>query len=188
MTNGEGLASMHSRWLQDPYRETFPLSHLMRTAIPHAWLRIHSLPDSKRYASNDLERQVVFERYRRFGSALLGDAAPCAVIHSRFDESMPEAEWLPKLEWVLLKQTVENQEEVWNSWIADATWNPDTFRPLLMAIADDQVRSFAFLSKTTDAILAPYDGGADGFSLDAPTMLRLSKEFQSWRSAHPRGL
>jgi len=48
--------------------------------------------------------------------------------------------------------------------------------------------SFAFLSKTTDAIFAPYDGGADGFSLDAPTMLRLSKEFQSWRSAHPRGL
>jgi hypothetical protein len=57
-----------------------------------------------------------------------------------------------------------------------------------MAIAEDKVRSFAFLSKTTDAIFIPYDGGADGFSLDAATMLRLTKEFETWRSAHPLGL
>jgi hypothetical protein len=160
----------------------------MRAAVPHAWLRIHSLPGSKRYATNDLERQVVFERYRRFGSALLGDSAPCAVIHSRLDESEPDADWLSELEWVSLKRTVENQDEVWESWVAHTTWKPDAFRTLLMGIADDKVRSFAFLSKTTEAIFIPYDGGADGFSLDPAMIRRLSKEFQSWRSAHPTGL
>ena len=112
---------MQSRWLQDPYREVFPLSHLMRTAIPHAWFRIHSLPDSKRYATNESERQVVFERYRRFGSALLGDAGPCAVIHSRLNETAPDPDWLPDLEWKSLKQTREEEDGVWESWVAHTT-------------------------------------------------------------------
>src|SRR4051812_15052454 len=112
----------------------------MRTAVPHAWLRIHSLPGSKRHATNELERQVVFERYCRFGSALLGNGAPCAVIHSRLNESVPDASWLPEMEWVSLKRTVESLEEVWESWVAHATWDPDAFRQLLMAIAEDEVR------------------------------------------------
>jgi hypothetical protein len=179
---------MTSAWLCEPYSQAFPLSHLLRAMAPHAWMRIHSLPESKRYASNDLEREVVFERYRRFGSALLGEGSPCSVIQARLNQATPDSDWLPKLDWKPLYQNVETEDEVWSSWIAPTSWKPDEFRSLLMAIADDKVRAFAFLSATTDAVFIPYDGGADGFSLDQLALQQLSSNFRSWSSKHPAGL
>lgn len=179
---------MTSAWLCEPYSQAFPLSHLLRALVPHAWMRIHSLPESKRYASNDLERQVVFERYRRFGSALLGEGSPCSVIQTRLNQATPDPDWLPELDWIPLHQIAEAEDEVWNSWVAPSSWKPEEFRSLLMAIADDKVRAFAFLSAATDAVFIPYDGGADGFSLDQLALQRLSSDFRSWRSKHPAGL
>lgn len=58
------------------------MAHLMREAFPEYWLRIHALPDSKRYPEDEAERQIVFDRYSRFGSALLGERGRCLIIQS----------------------------------------------------------------------------------------------------------
>jgi hypothetical protein len=76
---------MDSRWFHHPFCEAFPLAHLMRSAFPEYWLRIHSLPESKEYAKSDAEREIIFDRYSRFGSALLGEQAPCLIIQSGFN-------------------------------------------------------------------------------------------------------
>ena len=179
---------MRSRWFQHPYCQAFPLSHLMREAFPEYWLRIHSLPDSKRYPEDEAERQTVFDRHSRFGSALLGERAQCLVIQSCFNDFLRSAELMPELEWTQIHRVVESDEDAWDSWMAHTIWDAAAFRTLLLAIADDREAHIAFVSEVTDCVFIPYDGGADGFSFDTALLQRLSLEFAPWRSAHPLGL
>lgn len=179
---------MHSRWFDHPFCEAFPVAHFMRAAFPEYWMRIHSLPESKRYPETDAERAIVFDRHSRFGSALLGERAPSLVIQSRFNGFPRSAELMPELVWMPIHRVVEDEDDGWDSWMAHTTWDAATFRTLLLEIADDQEAHIAFLSEVTDCVFIPYDGGADGFSFDTELLRRLSEEFAPWRSAHPFGL
>ncbi len=151
-------------------------------------MRIHSLPESKRYPEDEAERQIVFDRYSRFRSALLGESAPCLMIQSCFTGFPRNAELMPELEWTPIHQVVESEEDVWDSWMAHTTWDAEAFRTLLTAIADARESLIAFVSEATDSVFIPYDGGADGFSFDAALLRRLSAEFASWLPANPQGL
>ncbi|MGE3802533.1 MAG: hypothetical protein AB7H80_16065 [Candidatus Kapaibacterium sp.] len=179
---------MQSRWFEHPFCEVFPIAHLMRGAFPEYWLRIHSLPNSKRYPDDEAERQIVFDRHSQFGTALLGEHVRCLVIQSCFNGFSRSAELLPELEWRPIHQVVESDGEAWNSWMAYTTWDVAAFRTLLLAIADEREAHIAFVSEVTDCVFIPYDGGADGFSFDTELLRRLSEEFAPWRSAHPLGL
>jgi hypothetical protein len=179
---------MRSRWFQQPFCQAFPLAHMMRQTFPDYWLRIHSLPESKRYPEDEAERQTVFDRHSRFGSALLGERAHCLIIQSRFNGFQRSAELMPELEWTQIHQVCEDDEDVWDSWMAHTTWDAAAFRTLLMAIADDREAHVSFVSEVTDCVFIPYDGGADGFSFDTALLRRLKEEFAPWLSAHPLGL
>jgi len=164
------------------------MAHLIREAWPKYWLRIHSLPDSKRYPEDETERQIVFDRHSRFGSALLGERARCLIIQSRFNGFQRSGELMPELEWTQIHRVGESDEDAWDSWMANTTWDAAVFRTLLMAIAEGREAHIAFVSEVTDCVFIPYDGGADGFSFDTDLLRRLREEFAPWRSAHPLGL
>lgn len=182
------LGAMHTRWFQQPLCRAFPIAHLMRQAFPEYWLRIHSQPESKRYPEDEDERQIVIERYSLFGSALLGEGSECLIIKSLFNHSLQQADFMPELQWTAIHTVAESDEDDWCSWVAHTVWDPVAFRTLLLAIADDRERLVAFVSTVTGCIFIPYDGGADGFSLDATALHRLREEFASWQSKHPNGL
>ncbi len=179
---------MTSRWFEQPFCEAFPVAHLMRAAFPQCWLRIHALPESKRYAETDAERETVLDRYSRFGTALLGERAPCVVIQSRFNGSARSDALMPGKVWAPIHRVVEDGDEVWDSWMTHTTWDAAALRSLLLAISDDQEAHLAFLSELTECVFIPYDGGADGFSFDSSLLRRLSEAFGPWRSSHPLGL
>ena len=179
---------MRSRWFQHPFCQAFPLSHLMRSEFPEYWLRIHSLPDSKRYPDNEAERQTVLDRYTRFGTALLGERAPCLIIRSRFNGFECSEELMPELAWTPIHRVSESDEDFYDSRMAETVWDAGAFRTLLLAIADDREENIAFVSDLTDCVFIPYDGGADGFSFDTAVMRRLTEEFAPWRSDYPLGL
>jgi hypothetical protein len=160
----------------------------MREAFPEYWLRIHSLPNSKRYPGDKAEQQIVFDRYSCFGSALLGEGARCLIIQSCFNGSQRSAELMPELKWTQVHRVDEGDEDAWDSWMTHITWDAAAVRTLLMAIADDQEAHIAFVSEVTDCVFIPYDGGADGFSFDTAFLQQLKEEFAAWRSNHPLGL
>jgi len=185
---------MNSRWFNQPFSQAFPIAHFMRRAFPEYWLRIHSLPESKRYPENEAERQIVFDRSARFGSALLGQSAPCIIIQSRIVGFPRDSEIMPNFDWKPIHRIgdanpdQELDDEIWNSWMAHTVWEPNVFRSLLLQIADDKKAHIAFLSEQTDCVFIPYDGGSDGFSFDSILLRRLAVEFAPWRSASPLGL
>ena len=160
----------------------------MREAFPEHWLRIHSLPHSKRYPDNEAERQIVLDRYARFGTALLSECAPCLIIQSRFNQPARNEKFMPELNWTPLHRIDESDEDFYDSWMAHTVWDATAFRTLLLAIADDHEDHIAFVSKITDCVFIPYDGGVDGFSYETSLLRKLSEEFSPWCSAHPLGL
>lgn len=179
---------MQSRWFQEPYCQAFPLAHLMRGDFPENWLRIHSLPASKRYPDCDSERETVLDRYAQFGSALLGEDAPCLIFQSVPVGLSLRPKLMPELAWLAVQQVGDDEDDRWDSWMTRLNWQPKILRPLLLAIAEDRERHIAFLSETTDCVFVPYDGGADGFSLNEALVRRLSSEFGPWQSSLASGL
>jgi hypothetical protein len=95
---------------------------------------------------------------------------------------------MPEQKWTSIHRVVDDQNDGWDSWATHTIWKPSVFRSLLLDIADDKVAHIAFLSEVTDCVFIPFDGGADGFSLDTALLQRLSIEFAPWRSTHPSGL
>ena len=163
----------------------------MRVHYPQLWMRVHSLPDSKRYPESQEERDEIFRRYSAFGTALLGNEAPCLFVRSRFATEELGAEFDPRLSWSRLYKIQEEGGEAndyWCSWAAEVRWAPHDLRGLLMDIAEDRDAHVLFISNESDSIFAPYDGGADGFSFDSGLIDRLKNEFQPWRSARTDGL
>ena len=179
---------MESRWFEKPFSDSFPLAHLMRSAYPEYWFRIHALPKSKRGPESDNEREIVFDRFSRFGTALLGHNSPCLIVQSRLNRFPRSKDLLPSLNWKSIHRVKESDEDYFDSWAAHTTWNPDELRDVLLAIAEDREELIAFVSLATDCVLVPYDGGADGFSFDKERLRKLAEEFSAWASINASGL
>ena len=175
-------------WLHHDFSDAFPVACVMRHRLPHLWLRVHSLPDSKRYPETEEERDVVMARYASFGTALLGVKAPCYIVRSQMNEDTLDSKYWGSFAWTKLPRVDESDEDYWSSWCADAIWCPEEFRVLLADVAEDRDWGVAFVSKVSNSIFAPYDGGSDGFSLDPGLLSRLKVEFQPWLSARSDGL
>jgi hypothetical protein len=55
------------------YHETVPISHYFRHDYSDRWFRIHSLPQSKRYAENDQEWSILLHRQNQIVTDLIGE-------------------------------------------------------------------------------------------------------------------
>lgn len=179
---------MNSRWLQPEFADSFPVASVMKHRLPKMWMRIHVLPESKRYPENDDERSIISDRYARFGNALIGEGEPCTLVRSRMNVAEPEAKYQAGLTWSSLHEIREDEEDTWYSWAAETTWRSGAFRDLLLDVAEDRDWGVLFISEASGNIFAPYDGGADGFSFDSDLLARLKTEFQPWLSSREDGL
>ena len=59
-------------WTRE-YLEAFQIGHELKWVYPDRWFRIHSLPESKRYAESDSEYQIIFDRQNKLITDLIGD-------------------------------------------------------------------------------------------------------------------
>ena len=181
------------RWLHTEFQDTFPVACIMKHRLPRLWMRVHSLPNSKRYPESDEERDIIFSRYALFGTALLGVKTPCYIVRSQFHDAELDAKARGSLDWEPLPAVRESEDEepdggVWHSWCAEVVWQPNRFRGLLLDVAEEQDSGVSFVAKSSGNMFAPYDGGSDGFSFDLALLKRLKHEFEPWLSPRDDGL
>jgi len=73
------------------YGDIPPLTHILRDELlTDKWFRIHSLPDSKRYADNDAEMKIILNRQNTLISDLIGDSQVYLLMFYAISES-PES-------------------------------------------------------------------------------------------------
>jgi hypothetical protein len=150
-------------WLREHFGATPPVGHCLRTDHRKRWLRLHSLPESKRYAEDDVERAEVRRRAWAAASEVLLTSSPVWLVtclfgtdpdHSRLDE-VPSLVFdrAGRYEHALIDEPLV-------AYAAQTTWPHDGFDQLIDAIAGDAVRAVWF-SQASGEVFAPYDGGID---------------------------
>ena len=181
------LIKMQKAW-DEKWGKTPPIASLLRTTNEERWLRIHTLPDSKRVPSSSAEAETVLRRHRSILSEL-AVTEELIVICVRFEgESAPQS--IDHRVWEYW-QTIEDDDH----FAEPAYLYTALLEPSSPALA--QVLSLAAIDELPGTIIAPvdlgwlyhpYDGGAD---IIAPTTLerdRLRRQFEAWLSPEPSGL
>lgn len=182
-------------WWRERYGETAPLGYLLRGAEGQRWLRVHSLPGSKRYAETDAEWTELLTRSKAVAAEVLGIGEQAWLLVPRY---LPEsgadsgpleldcfAKPLPLL--ARFESGSAEEAEVIGIFGLRVEWRSSDFDELLRAVADDRERA-TFVSCATGEVVAPYDGGVDLILTNQSRRDALRDRYRDWLSTHPQGL
>ena len=190
---------MNPRRIGVLYGNLPPVGHVLRHGLSDRWLRVHSLPEAKRYAETEAEYAELLRRHDEVAREILGHdepallylhhwgtAADLAVAYSRLD-------WATALDWHETMRTVCTSPDLLlpeGLCIAGFSirWSPHAWDAMLRDVADDRVRSVVLVHPKTGEAYAPYDGGADLFLADSGRVAALAVRWSEWLSERPDGL
>ena len=178
---GQNQGTFAAQW-NTWFGSTPPLGRRLRKRFSSRWLRVLSLPDGKKYAEDEEERDVLLMRSNALGSELLGVEGQCWLVAARFELDAPGV--IPEYPDVVLRPalTAEPDEELETRTVfyaAPVTWRSGAFDDLLMAVAEDR-RRVLWVNATTGEVLAPYEGGVDVITQDATRREVLRARFGRW--------
>jgi hypothetical protein len=165
------------------YPETPPINYFFKERFKKRWLRIHSLPQSKRYADTKEEWDILLDRQNTVISDLIGEDAVIKVVINFIG-----------IDNYLFKSfnfinigvfTDMERETVFQSFLFETTWQKNTLNPLLIMIAQEEMRAFII---GDDCLIAPYDGGMDLIFKDGCTKGVFKEKYNDWLSAREDGL
>lgn len=75
------------------FGEALPAGYLCRAVLRDRWMRIHSLPESKRYPETKAERDEILRRHNAAACCALGDEADCMLFIVQFGDSRDWADY-----------------------------------------------------------------------------------------------
>jgi hypothetical protein len=187
------LPAVSANWIAT-FGDVPPLGYALRVALAHRWLRIHSLPDAKRYATNELEYQALLARHNEVASEVLGESSSCQLF-LRFRDGA-SADTL-KRQYGTLSLTEdpelryadpEDPETSFGFLQSQVEWYPGAYDQLLRDVADEHTPSAVFFSTSSGFVYSPYDGGIDIIAPRRSDLVRLRAKWKSWIPTHPEGL
>jgi hypothetical protein len=191
--NGSEIASGWRR----AFGDTLPIGYVCRERVPERWVRIHSLPESKRYPESEAEYRELLRSHNEVATAVLGDGASCVLFWVAF--GLPRVAINPLFHLSVKKSALiqvseltgradpEPEADVVRVAAIPAQWRPTQFDQALRAIAEDRGRIF-FANLTSGTAYAPYDGGADLFFASGEAVPHAKAAWAQWLSAEPSGL
>ncbi|WP_018628488.1 DUF3885 domain-containing protein [Niabella aurantiaca] len=183
------------------YPGTIPISHCFKYDFPERWLRIHSLPESKRYPETQEEWEILLSRQNKIINDLLGYKTTILVVIGEyfFEGQEPydilESEYsledcsLVSLNPIDLHKLWPDEHDKGQLFIAkfcQQVWIPKRFDKLLKDIAQYYLRAF-FVSLENKYIIAPYDGGMDIILNDTKTRDHYKEKYKLWLSPRSDG-
>jgi hypothetical protein len=190
-------AAWHRSFLLAP-----PVSYRMRELYPARWLRIHSLPESKRYPESPEEHAEVLARHNAVATAMFGEAREVALVVEQYGTAeapapppdLPDGlggglRPLRRVDPRELQPEADPADDAFVDLSAAAViWRPGALDALISELANGE--GSRFLLSTLDAarVYAPYDGGADLFLEDRGTRDEWKARFSAWLSRDPSGL
>ena len=176
------IEDIEARWLE-AFGECPPIGSYCREELPARWLRIHSLPKSKRYPDTDAEYRELLRRHNEVATTLLGADEPCILFAATFDDDEEPL----SLAGLTFADVPELSAPHVHIAAAQVTWKPGRFDALIRAVADETAKRFLFASFERGTAYAPYDGGADLFLASPDAVVKMKGRWSDWLSVHPDG-
>ncbi|HEV7347815.1 DUF3885 domain-containing protein [Telluribacter sp.] len=183
------------------YPETVPIAYLFKHEYSDRWFRIHSLPESKRYAEDENEWQILLSRQNEIITDLFGHETPILIVTGEYnwgDNSQThitqEEEIFKPFSFLRLDNIELNkidaeqydEPDIYRPAFALTIWKPNYHDKLLREIAKDNARAF-FISFDKNVIVAPYDGGIDFMLKDCLTKESYKNKYRHWLSEREDG-
>lgn len=187
---------------ESTYANAIPVAHTLRNAYPDRWLRIHSLPLSKRYPESDLEWATLLFRQNTLITDLLNDNSRLLLVTGEYDFSLdkrkkrrfsPESSIkdIPSIELKTIDLDKQEADErvlceyspgdVYRPVFTEVDWQTSSFNNILRDVAEDTLRVL-FISIINECIIAPYDGGVDIILKDSFTRNSYKAKYINWLS------
>jgi len=183
------------------YPDTIPISYSFKKKYSERWFRIHSLPDSKRYAESENEWGILLERQNQIITDVFGENEKILLVTGEYnwDESATfntdeEAVFKPfdfihldNIDLFHFKSEEYDKGDFYKPAFAETIWNSNQHDKLLKEIANDNLKAF-FISIDKSVIVAPYDGGIDFVFKNIQTKDFYKKQYTNWLSERVDGL
>ena len=184
------------------YPDTVPISYLFKHDYSDRWFRIHSLPESKRYAEDEDEWETLLSRQNEIITDLFGLDTPILILTGEYNwgdnrqiHITEEEEIFKPFSFIRLNNIELNKidpeqydvPDIYRPAFAQTIWKINYHDKLLREIANDKVRVF-FVSFDKNVIVAPYDGGVDFVLKDILTKEKYKTKYRQWLSEREDGL
>ncbi len=180
------------------YPESFPINHELKWNYPDRWFRIHSLPESKRYADNEDEYKIILARQNKLINDLIGQESEVVIsfglyrndiTNDNYKELTDFGEFLKVLTIDLHKERPEEYEDkmYFDIFVKTEKWESGKRDKILKAIADDEIRAM-FVSPSNRCVIAPYDGGVDVIVNSTEKRDNLKAKYGNWLSDREDGM
>lgn len=180
------------------YPESLPINHELKLVYPDRWFRIHSLPESKRYAETEEEYKIILDRQNQLINELIGEESEVAIsfglyrrdsTNVNYKELTDFGEFQKVLRIDLQKERPEEylDEMYFDIYVKTEKWENGKRDEILKAIADDEIRAM-FVSPSKKCVIAPYDGGVDIIVDSTEKRDRLKAKYKNWLSDREDGM
>jgi hypothetical protein len=185
------------------YPEIPPINHLFKHKLKERWLRIHSMPEAKRYAETPAEWAILLERQNTVFNDLMPKTAKICIvsgIYSNVDTVFEKDVFntLPYHKTLTFRNLDPvDMHAMSGDWydegmkftpcFAEEVYTPHIFDSILKSIANDEWRLF-FLDTKSHTIIAPYDGGMDIIFGKKHPLSIFKKKYEYWLSKREDGL
>jgi hypothetical protein len=165
------------------YPESPPINYFFQANFQNRWLRIHSLPGSKRYANTPDEWTILLERQ----NTVIADLIPQnTVIQIVINYIEIDSYLFKKYDMDNIGVFVDKvAEAVFQSFSFETIWQTNKLNDLLKQVADDSVRAFIIGS---ECLISPYDGGMNLVYKDTATRDFYKIKYKNWLSEREDGL
>lgn len=170
-----------------------PAGFLCRETLSDRWMRIHSLPASKRYPENDTERAEVLRRHNTVATATLGNNAHCILFIAHFSDSpnnIAPNDYFPEnlsFAHIFTLDSNEEHDDI-QLFAAEIHWTQGAFDSVILARAEDEIPPILFANLDRRTAYAPYDGGADLILTSSDAIASAKRIWSQWLSFREDGL
>ena len=157
------------------FPDTVQISYLFKHYFSDKWFRIHSLPESKRYAENDNDWETLLSRQNEIITDLFGLDTNVLLVTGEYNWGNERKTHVTNEEEVFKKYLFTQLDsidlyklnsddfdngEIYRPSFTETIWKVNLHDNLLREIAKDNIRAF-FVSFEKRIIVVPYDGGID---------------------------
>jgi hypothetical protein len=169
-------------YLESNFNLCPPINYLFKIFYTDRWLRIHSLPDSKRYANTDEEWEILFNTQNTILEDIFTAGDDVILFSGGYnskdffnnDNHLVDHVSLKAYNFIALDEIdlhAKSQDycEVntfYTPYFTTIHFKDSSYNDVLKSIADDEMRAF-FINPKSNTIFAPYDGGIDIIYKDA---------------------
>jgi hypothetical protein len=167
------------------YPESFPINHELKEIYKDRWFRIHSLPESKRYAETEDEYKMLLDRQNQLINDLIGKESEVAISFGLYTDDITNDNHKEITDFGEFEE-YEN-EMYFDIYVKSEKWENGKMDEILKAIATDEIRAM-FVSPSNKCVIAPYDGGVDVIVDSTEKRDKLKTKYKGWLSDRQDGM